>query len=195
MLNKKINLLLIVMLAFSIVGVASALDKDKIKVKNFTLKDYNNKNVSLTDFKESNAVVVMFVSTRCPVSNAYNSRMVNLHEHYSEKGVTFLAINSNKQENISEIKKHAMENDFRFHVLKDFENKLADTFEASVTPEVYVLNSSNHVLYHGRIDDSRRVNDVESFDLKLALNEILAGKKVNNEKTKAFGCSIKRVAK
>ena len=161
MLHKKINLLLLVMLVFSIVSVVSALEKEKMKVENFTLKDYNNKNVSLADFKESNAVVVMFISTRCPVSNAYNSRMVELHKTYSNKGVTFLAINSNKEEGVEEIKKHAKENDFNFHVLKDDKNKLADKFAASVTPEAYVLNSTNNVLYHGRIDDSRRENDVE----------------------------------
>ena len=195
MLHKKINLLLLVMLVFSIVSVVSALEKEKMKVENFTLKDYNNKNVSLADFKESNAVVVMFISTRCPVSNAYNSRMVELHKTYSNKGVTFLAINSNKEEGVEEIKKHAKENDFNFHVLKDDKNKLADKFAASVTPEAYVLNSTNNVLYHGRIDDSRRENDVESHDLKNALDEILDGKAVNNNKTKALGCSIKRVAK
>ena len=195
MLNKKINLLLIIALLSSIVTSASAYDNENSKVENFVLKDYNNNLISKSDFNNSNAVVVMFISTKCPVSNAYNSRIVDLHKTYVEKNITFLGINSNKQEGIEEIKQHARENLFEFPVLKDNNNLVADIFGASVTPEVYVLNSKNEVLYHGRIDDSRREGEVTSTDLKNALDNILNGERVSYSKTKAFGCSIKRVTK
>jgi len=96
---------------------------------------------------------------------------------------------------IEEIKKHAAENKFTFPVLKDWQNVIADKFGASFTPEVYLLNSRFEILYHGRIDDSRRENEVKSRDLKNALDEILTGKPVSVSETKAFGCTIKRVNK
>ena len=166
---------------------------DITKAENFTLKDYNGKEHNLKDFKDSKAIVIMFIATRCPVSNSYNERMEKLYEKYSGKNVTFLGINSNKEENVEEIKKHASENGLDFTILKDPGNKVADEFGASHTPEIYVLNSDNEVLYHGRIDDSMDEKEVTSNDLENALDEILAGKKVVVSQTKAFGCSIKRV--
>jgi peroxiredoxin len=163
------------------------------RVENFTLNDYNGKKHSLTDYKSSKVIVLMFIATQCPVSNAYNERMVQLYKDYSPKDVTFIGINSNKQESIEEIKNHANDNGFRFTILKDWDNKIADKLNASVTPEVYVLNNNFEILYHGRIDNSRREKDVTSQDLRTALDSILVGKLVDSKETKAFGCTIKRV--
>jgi len=167
--------------------------KDVTKVENFILKDYNGKSHSLSDYEKSKAIVIMFIATECPVSNAYNTRMEKLYETYKDKEVAFLGINSNKQESVEDIKNHAKEHSFRFPILKDKNNIIADKFEASVTPEIYVLNSNFEVMYHGRIDNSRNESEVSSKDLDNALNEILNGKKVTNQRTKAFGCTIKRV--
>ncbi|MFZ6034080.1 MAG: thioredoxin family protein [Melioribacter sp.] len=163
------------------------------KAENFKLKDYNGKEYRLSDFKDSKAIVIMFIATQCPVSNEYNSRMIELYKDYKDKGVSFVGINSNKQESVEEIKEHAKENGFEFVILKDEKNVIADKFGASVTPEIYVLNGDFEILYHGRIDDSRKEDEVKTHDLRVALDEILAGKKVSNPKTKAFGCTIKRV--
>lgn len=160
---------------------------------NFTLSDYNDKEYSLEDFIDSKAIVIMFIATQCPVSNDYNERMAKVYADYKDKGVTFLGINSNRQEDVEEVKEHAEENDLEFIILKDPQNKIADVFEASFTPEIYVLNPDFKLLYHGRIDDSRRADKVQTQDLRNVLNEILAGKEVSVTKTKAFGCTIKRV--
>lgn len=163
------------------------------KVDNFSLKDYNGKQHSLSDFSDYKAVVLIFVSTQCPVSNAYNERMTKLYEYYRNKNVAIVGINSNKQENAEEIKKHSKENNLSFPILKDEKNIIADKLEASFTPEVYVLNGKMEIVYHGRIDDNRKADDVQTKDLSVALDEILAGKTVSNPATKAFGCTIKRV--
>jgi len=168
-------------------------DDTKKKVNDFTLEDYNGAKHSLTDYKSSKAIVLMFTATQCPVSNGYNGRMVELYKDYSSKDVTFIGINSNKQENAEEVRNHSKEHGFEFPVLKDWNNVIADKLEASVTPEIYVLNSKLEVLYHGRIDDSQRENRVTSKDLRVALDRILAGKSVEVTETKAFGCTIKRI--
>ncbi|OGB61003.1 MAG: hypothetical protein A2Y94_00465 [Caldithrix sp. RBG_13_44_9] len=165
------------------------------KAENFTLKDYSGKSHSLSDYKDSTAVVVMFIATQCPVSNDYNNRMAALYKDYTEKGIAFLAINSNKQESVEEISTHSQKNGFQFPVLKDPDNVIADKFNAQVTPEIFVMNSNFEILYHGRIDDSQRESEIKSRDLRNALDEILAGKPVSKKETKAFGCTIKRVQK
>ena len=188
-MKRSILVLLGVLLA-AVSGPAGEGDK----VANFTLSDVNGKEHKLADYSSSKVIVLMFIATECPVSNAYNERMAKLHEDYKEKGVTFLGINSNKQESVEEIIEHAKKNGLEFTILKDHKNAVADRLEASVTPEIYVLNSSLELLYHGRIDDSQREARVTQNDLRIALDLLLSGKTVTTTKTKAFGCTIKRVS-
>ncbi|HTR81176.1 MAG TPA: thioredoxin family protein [Bacteroidota bacterium] len=185
------SLLKLIPLFFIVVSFAFA--GEPMKAENFTLPDYNGTKHSLTDYKDAKAVVVMFIATQCPVSNGYNTRMVSLYNDYKEKGVVFLGINSNKQESVEEVKEHAKEHGFEFTVLKDDKNVVADKFGATVTPEIYVISPSLDILYHGRIDDSRRELDVTTHDLRDALDAILAGKSVAVSETRAFGCTIKKV--
>jgi len=185
-------LLIFISVAFSC-NIFSKKPGSVNKVEDFTLFDYEGIQHSLSDYTDSTAIVILFIATQCPVSNAYNSRMESLFEEYSGKGVAFIGINSNKQEDIEEVKEHAKENSLIFTILKDEKNIIADKFEASVTPEAYVLNKEFELLYHGRIDDSKRESAVSTTDLKSALDEILSGKEVSDPETKAFGCSIKRI--
>ena len=163
------------------------------KIEGFTLTDYEGNKHSLSDYTESKAIVIMFIATKCPVSNDYNSRMEMVFNDYKDKEVSFLGINSNKTEDVSEIRNHAKDNGLTFTILKDEKNVIADKFEASYTPEIYVLSNDFELLYHGRIDNSRRELEVNSTDLRNALDEILSGKSVSNPETKAFGCTIKRI--
>jgi peroxiredoxin len=190
MINQIFKTLFFLLIATSFITAG-----DKEKASNFSLKDFNGKEYSLNDFKDSKAIVLIFVSTRCPISNAYNNRMAKLNSDFKDKDVSFIGINSNKQEDVDEIKNHALENNLDFAILKDNNNIVADKFEAKFTPEVFVLNPDFEIVYHGRIDDSRDESGVEKEDLKTTLNEILGGKEVSNPETKAFGCSIKRVDK
>lgn len=166
---------------------------DHEKIENFTLNNYDGNKYSLSDFKDSKAIVLIFISTQCPVSNAYNSRMIELNKKFNGKGITFIGINSNKEENNISIKKHAKEKGLDFLILKDEKNIIANKLNATVTPEAYVLNSDFEILYHGRIDDSQNEAKVEVKDLANALTQILNGDKVSNKRTKAFGCSIKKI--
>lgn len=166
------------------------------KVDNLTLRDLKGQAFQLYDLgRESRLTVLMFISTQCPISNDYNQRMVALDRDYSPKGVKFLALNSNKQESIPEIAEHASGNGFGFALYKDENNVLADLFGASVTPEIYVLDNTWTIRYHGRIDDSRPVEKVTVSDLRNALDALLGGRQVPVAETKAFGCTIKRVKK
>jgi peroxiredoxin len=189
-MTRKITVIFFFLVILTNIIISTEIGK---KVENFTLEDYNGVKHSLNEYKTSKVIVLMFIATRCPVSNAYNERMVQLYDEYIPKGVTFVAINSNKQEDVEEIKNHAKDHGFKFTILKDWNNKLADKLDASVTPETYVLNNNFEILYHGRIDDSRREESVSSRDLRNALDEILSGKQVEVKETKAFGCTIKRV--
>jgi len=163
------------------------------KVDDFTLSDYNGKTYSLSDFKDSRAIVLMFISVQCPVSNAYNEKMNKLYENYNFKNITFIGINSNKTESIEDIKNHASDHNFKFIILKDWKNIIADKLDAQVTPEIFVLNTNFEIQYHGRIDDARSSGTAKNNDLNSALNEMLKDQNVTVTKTRAVGCTIKRI--
>src|SRR3972149_7667281 len=158
LLKKFLSVLVLVVISFLLIGADSNYSSVK-KIDDFTLTDYNGNEHSLSDYKESKAIVIVFVATECPISNAYNSRMEKLFKQYSQKEIAFLGINSNKAESVNRIKEHAKENGLTFTILKDEKNIIADKFEASFTPEVYVLNSNFDILYHGRINNSRNESE------------------------------------
>jgi len=161
----------------------------------FTLPDADGKAHSLADTRSSKGTVIIWVSTRCPVSNAYNDRMASLAKEYQARGFAFVGINSNVEETPAEIATHSKEHSFTFPVLKDENNLIADTYGASVTPEVYIVDSKGILRYHGRIDDNMKEDGVTTHDLKSALDAMLAGQDLAKSESKAFGCTIKRVSR
>ena len=74
--------------------------------------------MSLADLK-GKAVVVAFVGTECPISNAYMPRLVELHKEFADKGVTFVAVNANVQDTAERVAAHAKKHNLPFPVLKD----------------------------------------------------------------------------
>jgi peroxiredoxin len=161
-------------------------------VDDFTLPDVDNKDRSLKSLAGKNGTVLIFIAVQCPVSNAYNERMAKLAEDYKAKGIAVIGINSNVAEDAAAVKAHAAEHNLAFTILKDPGNKIADKLGASVTPEAYFLDANNKLLYHGRIDNSRNAAQVETNDLRNALDAALAGKAIEKTEAKAFGCTIKR---
>lgn len=161
-------------------------------IADFTLPDASGTAHSLASLKGKNGSVVIFIAVQCPVSNAYNERMEKLAQDYKARGITVIGVNSNSPESAADVKDHAAKNNLTFTILKDNGNKLADTLGATRTPEAYFLDANNKLLYHGRIDNSRDVAQVNSSELRDALEATLAGKPVPKATANAFGCSIKR---
>jgi peroxiredoxin len=161
-------------------------------VPDFTLPDADGKGRSLASLKGKAGTVIIFMATRCPVSNGYNTRMEKLAEDYRARGVNVVGINANSTETIEEVKRHAAEKGLTFTILKDGGNRIADRFDAQVTPEAYLLDASGKLVYHGRIDNSRNGDSITSTELRDAVEAVLAGKPVEKQEAKAFGCSIKR---
>jgi peroxiredoxin len=161
-------------------------------IEDFALPDYDNKERSLKSLAGKNGTVLIFVAVQCPVSNAYNERMEKLAQEYKAKGIAVIGINANAAEDAAAVKNHANTNKLTFPILKDPGNKIADRLGATVTPEAYFLDASNKLVYHGRIDNARNAAEVQSPDLRNALDATLGGKAVEKPEAKAFGCSIKR---
>jgi peroxiredoxin len=160
----------------------------------FKLPDADGADHSLKSLMGKNGAVVIFIATKCPVSNAYNDRMEKLAQDYKAKGINVIGINSNNTEPSAEVKSHAAEKHLTFAILKDDGNKIADRLGATRTPEAYVLDAGMKLVYHGRIDNSQKVEAITSNDVRETLDEMLAGKPISKTGGAAFGCTIKRVS-
>ncbi len=163
-------------------------------IANFKLWDTKGKEQTLNSLKGKNGTVLIFISAKCPVVKAYNERMEMLAQDYMARGINVVGINSNSTETVDDMKAHAADNKFSFTMLQDKGNKIADALGATVTPEVFLLDAGNKLVYHGRIDNSRDVTKVEHNDLRDAMDAMLAGKPVVKTQADAFGCSIKRAS-
>src|SRR5438874_1163162 len=163
-------------------------------IDDFKLPDADGAEHSLKALMGKKGAVVIFVATKCPVSNAYNDRMEKVYEDYQAKGISVVGINANSTEPAAEVKSHAAEKGLKFAILKDDGNKIADRLGATRTPEAYLLDTNYKLLYHGRIDNSQKIEGITSNDLREALDEMLAGKAISKTGGAAFGCSIKRVS-
>ena len=161
-------------------------------IADFTLPDASGAAHTLASLRGSKGTVLIFIATQCPVSNGYNERMEKLAQDFKARGINVVGINANSTESAADVKDHAAKNNLTFTILKDNGNKVADTLGATRTPEAYFLDASNKLLYHGRIDNSRDITQVNGSELRDALEATLAGKPVAKATANAFGCSIKR---
>ena len=122
--------------------------------------------------------------------------MAKLAKEYAAKGVAFVGINANKTEPAAEVAEHARTNQLGFPVLKDEGNVIADRLGATVTPEVFLLDSQWTLRYHGALGNSAspttKAEEASDAEIRPALDAIVAAQPVARAETKAFGCTIKR---
>lgn len=162
------------------------------KVENFTLPDLSGTQRSLDKMKGENGAVLVWVSAQCPVVKSYNERINQVADELKAKGINLIGINSNAPESLDWIKSHASEVGYKFPILIDKGNVLADKLGATVTPEFYYVDKENTLLYHGALDNDRSGSNVTTNYLRDAFESALSKKPIAAAKTKAFGCSIKR---
>jgi peroxiredoxin len=195
---KRVNLIRLAIIAlfgcFGVLGAIAQMPAVGLTIDNFTLSDTNGSQQSLNDLKGKNGAVIVFLSAQCPVVRGYHERINELAAEYSAKGINFIGINSNSSESLDWVKSNAVEYGFKFPVLIDKNNILADKLGASVTPEVFYVDPKNALLYHGAIDNDRSGKNITESYLRTAFNDSLAGKKIGKTSANAFGCAIKRIS-
>lgn len=170
------------------------------KVEDFKLKNIDGKMLSMVDYKEAKGIIVIFTCNHCPFSVAYEDRIIDLHKRYAPKGYPVIAINPNDatiqpDDSFDKMKERAKKKKFPFAYLYDETQEVAKRFGATRTPHVFVVckkESDFIVNYIGAIDDnSNEPEKVKNKYLENALNELLEGKPVTQNFTKAIGCTIK----
>ncbi|MFT5522700.1 MAG: peroxiredoxin [Pirellulaceae bacterium] len=168
-------------------------------IDDFQLRDHQGRLHSLSQFDDAELVIVAFLGTECPLAKLYGSRLADLAKDYADRGVRFIAINSNSQDTLTDLASYVRIHKLRFPVLKDNANVVADMFGAVRTPEVFLLDKQRRIRYWGRIDDQYAIgiqrDAPQRRDLAIAVDELLAGGHVSKSQTESTGCHIGRVAK
>jgi peroxiredoxin len=197
---KKVILSLLAMAVFFAGSpVKSGYDVGDVAT-DFKLKNVDGKMISLSDYSSAKGFIVVFDCNTCPVSKAYNERIVALNQKYAAKDFPLIAINPNSPEvssgeSFEEMVKLAKRKGYTFPYLYDESQRIAKEFGATNTPHVFVLQKTGKALkvaYIGSIDDnSRDAAGATKKYVEQAVDEILAGKTVSTPKTKAIGCGVK----
>jgi peroxiredoxin len=167
------------------------------QVSDFTLKDLSGNPVRLYSFRGKKAVVLAFLGIDCPVANLYAPRLAELDKAYRDKGVVFLAVNSNAHETADQVAEHAKGLGISFPVLKDNDNLVADILLAERSGEVVVIDGRATLRYRGAVDDQygqgTRKDAPDKNYLRDALDSLLAGRPVAVAGTTVAGCLLDRV--
>jgi peroxiredoxin len=158
----------------------------------FTLKDVEGRTHTLSALKDRKAVVLLFTGIQCPRSVAAEPRLAEMARAYGEKGIAFLAVNSNWHESVEAVAAHAKSAKFPIPILKDEKNRVADLYKIEVQPTAVVLDAERRVRYRGLIDDHKNEEFVRNPYLRKALDALLEGRPVEVGSTEPVGCSVKR---
>lgn len=171
----------------------------------FELPGVDGKTHSLKDFAGAKVLVVVFTCNHCPTAQAYEDRIVKIHDDYKDRGVALVAISPNDPQalrldelgysdvgdSLEDMKIRAKDRKFTFPYLYDGENqKVSTAYGVLATPHVFIFDAGRKLRYVGRVDDSD-IREVQSHDARNAIDALLAGKPVPVEKTRVFGCSTK----
>ncbi len=194
---------LLILSTFMMINASTTVTGYKIgdKATDFSLKNVDGKMVSLSDFKDAKGFIVIFTCNHCPFAKAYEDRIIALDKEYKTKGYPVIAINPNDAEIVPDDSYdnmiiRAKEKSFTFPYLRDETQEIANTYGATRTPHVYVLNKENGnliVKYIGTIDDNYQDESaVTKTYLADAVDALLQHKAPDPDFTKAIGCSIKR---
>lgn len=186
--------------AFAVAQTEPSRAKLGEKMPNLMFKDDKGKTHRLYELENRKAIVLVFLSFECPVSNSYAHPLSEIADEFAKFGVTLWGLTTNEDDTIEQVAKAAKRFDLSFPVFKDERLKAADALHALFTPEVFVLDGNFTLRYRGRIDNMyserlKKHKEVTEFNLRQTLAELVTGRPVSIDATQAIGCKVYRAAK
>lgn len=168
-------------------------------VPEFVLPDtVSGKNITYADVKGDVATVIMFICNHCPFVVHVNPQLITLAEDYDSRGIRFLAISANDvrthpDDAPDKMRERALALGYPFPYCYDESQKTARAFDAACTPDFFIYDRNDRLVYRGQLDESRPGNGlpVTGADIRRALDCLLAGKPVPAEQRPSMGCNVK----
>jgi peroxiredoxin len=164
----------------------------------FSLPDTDGRLVELDDYRTAPALLVMFVCNHCPYVKHVRQELARIGHEYGERGVGVVAISANDVRTHPEdapvrMKAVRAEWGWTFPYLYDETQETARAYQAACTPDFFLFDGEQRLVYRGQLDDSRPGNDraVTGADVRRALDAVLAGRPVSPDQRPSIGCNIK----
>mgnify|MGYP001823587703 CR=1 FL=1 len=183
------------------VKTASTMLELGTSAPDFSLPNVDGSTVSLADFSDSKALLDAFVCNHCPFVVHIREEFVKFAKDYQDKGVAIAAISSNDVENYPQdgpekMKEEAAEHGFTYAYLFDGDQSVAQAYKAACTPDFFLFDSDQKLVYRGQFDSSRPGNGipVTGEDLRAACDKVLAGEAIPEPQKPSIGCNIKWIA-
>jgi peroxiredoxin len=169
------------------------------KAPEFNLMDtISGEDFSFQQVSGEKGTVIMFICNHCPYVIHVNRQIVDLANDYKSRGIGFAAISSNDVENYPDDAPNIMKVvgkalKFPFPYLYDESQEVARAYDAACTPDFYVFNDQDELVYRGRLDANRPSTGKEPTgeDLRKALDALLQGKVIESKQYPSAGCNIK----
>ena len=169
------------------------------KAPDFTLPNVVSGNtISLATFADKKALLVIFMCRHCPFVKHVQQELAKLGKDYQNESLGIVAISANDAEKYPDdspasLKEMAQELGFNFPVCYDATQEVAKAYTAACTPDFFLFNQAQELVYRGQLDDSRPSNNLPltGQDLRNAISNVLADKPVNPEQKPSIGCNIK----
>jgi thioredoxin-related protein len=171
---------------------------DTLPMGDHVMQNPEGKKVTLLSQKKENGLLVMFSCNTCPYVIRNQSRTKDICKEAQKKNIGVILLNSNEafredDDSPPAMKQYAQAQGYQWEYVIDKNNILADKFGANRTPECFLFNKDLKLVYHGAIDDNpSQASNVQRTHLKIAMDQMLAGKDVAIKETRSVGCSIKR---
>jgi peroxiredoxin len=164
----------------------------------FKLPDTDGKMVSLADFRGKGALLVVFMCNHCPYVIHIRAGLAQLARDYLPRNVGMVGINANDVANYpddspAKMKQEVQSAGYIFPYLFDESQAVAKSYRAACTPDIFLFDQNQKLVYRGQFDPSRPGNGmpVTGQDLRAALDAVLAGKPAPEKQTASIGCNIK----
>ena len=164
----------------------------------FHLPDTEGNSLSLEDYKDAPALLVIFMCNHCPFVKHILDDLVVLIQEYQAKGIAVVAINSNDVKSFPEDRPEKMaelagQKEFTFPYLYDETQEVAKAYRAACTPDFFLFDAERKLVYRGQMDDSRPGSGIPitGADLRAALDAVLEGKDIPAQQRPSMGCNIK----
>ena len=164
----------------------------------FSLWNVDGKTVSLADFQQSPALLVMFLCNHCPFVKHLAEGLARFARDYQPKGLAIVAINSNDTQSYPEDSPERMVEEvaargYTFAYLHDETQEVAKAYRAACTPDFFLFDQQHKLVYRGQFDASRPGSGtpVTGADLRRAANAVLAGQPLRFDQRPSIGCNIK----
>lgn len=165
---------------------------------NFSLPNTDGHTVSLSDLADAPALLVVFMCNHCPFVKHVADGLARLATEYQQRNVEVVGINSNDVANYPDDSPERMviearQRGYTFPYLYDETQEVAKAYGAACTPDFYVFDGQQKLVYRGQMDSSRPDNGipVTGADLRAALDAVLAGRPVPEDQKPSIGCNIK----